>query len=360
MTRACSRRTGCASTRRSTAARSAWRRSRCAKGSRSSRSTTRACIPSNPLARFRAASWRCARRPASCSRWWGAATTPPRSSIAVRRRAVRRGAPSSRSSTPRRSSRTGARPRSRSRTCSTIRRWRSRRRAGRGGPRTTTRRWHGMVTVRQAIEKSLNVATARLARDVGSRRVADLARRTGIQSPLPIVPSLALGVASVAPIEIARAYATFASGGIRPELQSIEDLIDAEGHTLERRKLRFERVIDAGTAYLVTSLLQGVADRGTAAALRANGSARSDRRQDRDHRSRAGPLAGRLHAGAGGRGVDRLRRAAQPQDPEQPGGASDLAALRAGHDGRRDPRPLPEAGERRGDRDRSRDAGAWR
>ncbi|HEY8153055.1 MAG TPA: PBP1A family penicillin-binding protein [Myxococcota bacterium] len=130
---------------------------------------------------------------------------------------------------------------------------------------------HGMVTVRQAIERSLNIATARLARDVGPRRIADLARRTGIQSSLPIVPSLALGVASVAPIEIARAYATFASGGIRPELQSIEDLIDAEGRTLDRRKLRFERVMDAGTAYLVTSLLEGVAEHGTASALRANG-----------------------------------------------------------------------------------------
>jgi penicillin-binding protein 1B len=110
-----------------------------------------------------------------------------------------------------------------------------------------------------------------MARDVGSRRIADLARRAGIQSPLPIVPSLALGVASVAPIEIARAYATFASGGIRPELQSIEDLVDAEGRTLDRRKLRFERVIDPGTAYLVTSLLEGVAERGTASALRATG-----------------------------------------------------------------------------------------
>ncbi len=130
---------------------------------------------------------------------------------------------------------------------------------------------HGMVTVRTAIEKSLNIATARLARDVGVQRVADIARRAGIQSPLPIVPSLALGAASVAPIEMARAYATFASGGVRPELQSIEDLIDAQGRTLDRRKLRFERVIDAGTAYLVTSLLEGVAEHGTAAALHTDG-----------------------------------------------------------------------------------------
>ena len=46
----------------------------------------------------------------------------------------------------------------------------------------------------------------------------------------------------VTPLELANTYATFASGGIRPELQSIEDLIDAQGRTLDRRKLRFERV----------------------------------------------------------------------------------------------------------------------
>jgi penicillin-binding protein 1B len=138
-------------------------------------------------------------------------------------------------------------------------------------PANYDKKSHGMVTVRHAIEDSLNIATARLAHEIGARRVADLARRAGIQSPLPAVPSLALGVASVAPIEIARAYATFASGGVRPELQSIEDLVDAEGRTLDRRKLRFERVLDPGTAFLVTSLLQGVADRGTASGLRAGG-----------------------------------------------------------------------------------------
>lgn len=72
-------------------------------------------------------------------------------------------------------------------------------------------------------------------------------------------------------MEIARAYASIASGGIRPELQAIEDLVDANGHTLDRRRLRFERVLDAGTAYLATSMLEGVAERGTAAGVRSTG-----------------------------------------------------------------------------------------
>ncbi len=131
--------------------------------------------------------------------------------------------------------------------------------------------FHGIVPVREALERSLNVATARLADRLKAVRVAEVARRLGITSPLPLVPSLALGSADLSPIEILRAYATIASGGIRPESQVIEDLVDAQGKTLERRRLRFDRVLDPGTAYLVTSLLVGVAERGTAAGVRNSG-----------------------------------------------------------------------------------------
>jgi penicillin-binding protein 1B len=138
-------------------------------------------------------------------------------------------------------------------------------------PRNFDRKFHGLVPMREALERSFNVATARLAQDVGIERIIDVARRMGISSPLPAVPSLALGTAEVSPMEIARAYATIASGGIRPEIQAIEDLVGADGRTLERRRLRFERVLDAGTAFLATSMLEGVAERGTASGVRATG-----------------------------------------------------------------------------------------
>jgi penicillin-binding protein 1B len=138
-------------------------------------------------------------------------------------------------------------------------------------PENYDHEYHGRVGVRAALEHSYNVATARLADQIGVARVADVARRLGITSPLPRVPSLALGTADVAPIEMVRAYATIASGGIRPEVQSVEDLVDARGHTLERRRLHVERVLDAGTAFLATSLLEGVALRGTAAGVHATG-----------------------------------------------------------------------------------------
>lgn len=131
--------------------------------------------------------------------------------------------------------------------------------------------FHDTVSVREAIERSYNVATSRLALDVGLDRVAAVARRLGVESRLPQVPSLALGTAELSPLEVARAYATIASGGLRPRVQSVEDVVDAHGRVLERRNQDFERVLDAGTAYLATTLLQGVAARGTAAGVRAGG-----------------------------------------------------------------------------------------
>jgi len=131
--------------------------------------------------------------------------------------------------------------------------------------------FHGEVGVREALEQSLNVATARLAQRVGVDAVADVARRLGVESRLPRVPSLALGVADVSPLEMARAYATIANGGVRPEVRTFQDLVDAEGRTVARRGIEFRRVVDRGTAWLATSLLQGVVERGTAFGVRRAG-----------------------------------------------------------------------------------------
>jgi penicillin-binding protein 1B len=143
--------------------------------------------------------------------------------------------------------------------------------SGPWAPKNFDLEFHGEVSVREALERSLNVATARLAQEVGVGRVVDIAHRLGIESHLPLVPSLALGTADVSPLEMARAYSSIAGGGVRPQVHSIEDLVDSKGNTLERRELHHERVLDEGTAYLVTSLLQGVAHRGTAAGVRATG-----------------------------------------------------------------------------------------
>ena len=142
---------------------------------------------------------------------------------------------------------------------------------GNWAPQNFDHQFHGLVPVRTAFEKSYNVASARLGQTVGIARVREMARRLGIESPLPNVPSLVLGAADVTPLELARAYATFASGGIRPRVRTFEDVIDTNGETLERQPIEFERVLDSGTAFLVTSLMRGVVEHGTGAGIRAAG-----------------------------------------------------------------------------------------
>jgi penicillin-binding protein 1B len=138
-------------------------------------------------------------------------------------------------------------------------------------PANYDKKFHGQVRARDALERSLNVATARLAQRVGIHRVAEVAERLGIESPLPRVPSLAIGSADLSPLELARAYATIANGGIRPQIRTFEDVVDDSGKAVERQPIGFERVLDAGTAYLATSLLEGVIDRGTGRGVRAGG-----------------------------------------------------------------------------------------
>ncbi|MGI9432426.1 MAG: PBP1A family penicillin-binding protein, partial [Myxococcota bacterium] len=138
-------------------------------------------------------------------------------------------------------------------------------------PANYDRSFHGHVRPPEALARSLNVATARLGLAVGPERMVEVARRLGIESPLPQVPSLALGSADLSPLEVARAYATLGNGGVRPELRAFEDVVDATGARVERQAIDSQRVLDPGTAFLVTELLQGVVDRGTGRRIRSAG-----------------------------------------------------------------------------------------
>jgi len=134
------------------------------------------------------------------------------------------------------------------------------------------KKFRGPVTLREAVERSLNVPAARVGQAVGIGKVIEMARRLGIESPLPAVPSLALGTAEVSPLELAVVYSTFANGGLRPTPRSFIGLLDDQGVGQEQWPLAgSRRVLDPGTAYLATSLLEGVVDRGTGAGIRARG-----------------------------------------------------------------------------------------
>jgi penicillin-binding protein 1B len=142
---------------------------------------------------------------------------------------------------------------------------------GRWEPTNYDERFRGPVRVREAIERSLNVPFARLGMQVGAHRVIDAARRLGIESRLRPVPSLALGSFEVTLLEMARAYAVFAAGGVRPDLRSTLSVLDAEGNLLIANRAEAVRVFGPDEVYLVTSALEGAVERGTGRSLRILG-----------------------------------------------------------------------------------------
>jgi penicillin-binding protein 1B len=121
----------------------------------------------------------------------------------------------------------------------------------------------GTVTFRRALEKSLNAATARVAREVGIRRVRDIAHRLGIQSSLPAVPSLSLGAAEVTPLEVAISFATLANNGVRTQPLAVKQVMDPTGRVLEKQDVRVEKVLSPQMAFTMNHLMKGVLDRGT-------------------------------------------------------------------------------------------------
>lgn len=135
-------------------------------------------------------------------------------------------------------------------------------------PNNYNNEYHGAVTVRRALEVSLNSATARVAQDVGIRRVRDMARRLGIESALPAVPSLSLGSAEVTPLEVAVAFSTLANGGVRARSVAVKHVMDQNTKVLEKRDVKLEQVLSPGLAYSMNQLMKGVLDRGTGASAR--------------------------------------------------------------------------------------------
>jgi len=138
-------------------------------------------------------------------------------------------------------------------------------------PKNYDDRYQGPVTVRHALEASLNTATVRLAQAVGLPAVVETARTLGLEADLRPVPALALGVFETTPLELARAYLPLADGGVLPAGGALDAVTDEAGRALWSAGGESRPVIGAAEAYLVTSLLEGVVNAGTGAPARALG-----------------------------------------------------------------------------------------
>ncbi|MEO7190633.1 MAG: PBP1A family penicillin-binding protein [Vicinamibacterales bacterium] len=136
-------------------------------------------------------------------------------------------------------------------------------------PKNYDHEYHGMVTLRQALEGSRNVPTIRLMAALGPKQAVAYARQLGITAPLPEYLSVAIGSAEATLLEMTSAYSAFPNQGVRMQPQPLLEVIDRDGNTLEQHRTEPHEAIRADTAYIITNLLQGVVQHGTAAAANA-------------------------------------------------------------------------------------------
>jgi len=137
-------------------------------------------------------------------------------------------------------------------------------------PHNYKNEYHGQVTARYALQKSLNNATVRMAEMVGYDKVAALARNAGISSVLA-TPAAALGAYDASPLQMAGAYTVLANSGTRSDPQLLRSIREPNGDVVKNFDIRSRQVLDPRAAYVVTNMMENVIDHGTGFVVRQLG-----------------------------------------------------------------------------------------
>ena len=130
-------------------------------------------------------------------------------------------------------------------------------------PRNFDRKEHGDVLLHTALSRSYNLATARLGMELGLDNIVEMLRRLGVDGPIPEVPALTLGAGEYSPMAMAAMYQAIAAGGFRMPLRSIRNIVDAEGDTLHRYALAYDRTVSLQAVHLLHYALREVVREGT-------------------------------------------------------------------------------------------------
>jgi penicillin-binding protein 1A len=133
-------------------------------------------------------------------------------------------------------------------------------------PHNYDEKYEGVITLQRALAQSRNIPALKLADHIGIRTVEDYARKFGITSTLPPYLPVALGAAEVTLLEQTSAFSVFPSDGIRVVPRMITKVEDYDGRVLEEGYPEVRDVISSRTARLMTAMLQGVVQHGTAIA----------------------------------------------------------------------------------------------
>jgi penicillin-binding protein 1A len=136
-------------------------------------------------------------------------------------------------------------------------------------PNNYAHKFYGPTLLRQALTKSRNIVSIKILQDIGINYVTSYAKKLGITSPLSQDLSIALGSSGVSLLELTKAYSVFSNLGYLIEPVFITEIYDRDNRLLESSKLIRKKVIDMGTAYLMTSLLESVVQAGTGQRVKA-------------------------------------------------------------------------------------------
>ncbi len=131
--------------------------------------------------------------------------------------------------------------------------------------------YHGIVSLRQAISRSLNVPTVKLAEMIGYGRVVDVARRAGMNLNIQPTPAVALGAYEVTPLEIAGAYTAFVNQGVFRKPSLVKLIRDDKGNIVHAAEPVTAQAMDPRIAYLMVDLMQEVLRSGTGVGVAARG-----------------------------------------------------------------------------------------
>lgn len=139
-------------------------------------------------------------------------------------------------------------------------------------PKNSDGKYKGKITLRQALQESRNMVAAKLCQMVGPERVVDVAQALGIHEELTPNLTLALGSCEVAPLSMASAYSTIASGGIYHVPLSVTQVVDSAGSILtDNRAHAGQRRMPADVSAQLTEMLMRVVDYGTGTAAYIDG-----------------------------------------------------------------------------------------
>jgi penicillin-binding protein 1A len=136
-------------------------------------------------------------------------------------------------------------------------------------PKNYDGEYWGPIPLRRALEHSRNVPAVKTLQAEGVETGIEYARKLGITGELPPFLPIALGAGEATPLEMVAAYGTFANQGLRMKPMMITRITDRDGNVIEEDRPEAKDAIRADTAYLMTTLLRGVVERGTAVRARA-------------------------------------------------------------------------------------------